>query len=614
MTNERSPRNARLAAGAPEKPDTGFWNLHLGANSIFISIFLLTLLIVAFRLDVLNWKYLQGLNENLSFFVAFFSVIFGLGFFSFWRLGERSSYTLHIAKAALLPNHANVIYNGKVYSFAVSRKARIKPAELPIFIRAISSIVIFICLSLVTLDNSGFELIREFPSKVISDESEFCQEDKELEAADAPMQGCELIIRAYKLGYAKDLGACEPKKLAPEKRSVCEKRRSDEPYLHYMSRLLMGSLEKKKAFFEQNRLKLIEDKFKLQMDNIKALRDYETYAINASPRASHHIWTNLPYPDNIVVQKYREYFSPNYCIEKFQNQTNTITLSDSDKREYGKLFEHVYGQLLFNPKSELTVAYCKEYKIHWNADIDACEKIAKSPNQVLEDDNVLPAVKLVLHRHEIINDILNLEEQIQKLEAAGHAPVDDPGKAKAKAIDVANGKKHKKKIVKNKIAKSKRQIRKPSEVVSFQCFMQRDAQADAKDMKLKVNHFRLEKTNFSATTEYFQLKDSKGKNQIAMYDELSKLLERRFHYSRLSSRSDFNVEKTESDFINDAKFLEQPDYLLSRLEILKNVDIFLGNEWVLERDDLLKVYPYHVHLKNYVTSFRTRYTESHGRL
>ena len=44
--------------------------------------------------------------------------------------------------------------------------------------------------------------------------------------------------------------------------------------------------------------------------------------------------------------------------------------------------------------------------------------------------------------------------------------------------------------------------------------------------------------------------------------------------------------------------LEEPSYLFSRLEMLDNVDIFLGNNWVLEREDLLAVYPYHVHLQN----------------
>ena len=99
-----------------------------------------------------------------------------------------------------------------------------------------------------------------------------------------------------------------------------------------------------------------------------------------------------------------------------------------------------------------------------------------------------------------------------------------------------------------------------------------------------------------------------------MYNELSKVLEDRFHYSQLTSRSDVEIAGVSSDASVKEKYLEEPSYLFSRLDILKNVDIFLGNSWVLEREDLLDVYPYHVHLQNYVNTFRTKYQERHGRL
>jgi hypothetical protein len=99
-----------------------------------------------------------------------------------------------------------------------------------------------------------------------------------------------------------------------------------------------------------------------------------------------------------------------------------------------------------------------------------------------------------------------------------------------------------------------------------------------------------------------------------MYNGFSKTLENRFHYSQLTSRSDVKIEGVSSDASDNEKFLEQPSFLFSRLDILKNVDIFLGNDWVLEREDLLVVYPYHVHLQNYVNRFRVNYQERHGRL
>jgi hypothetical protein len=99
-----------------------------------------------------------------------------------------------------------------------------------------------------------------------------------------------------------------------------------------------------------------------------------------------------------------------------------------------------------------------------------------------------------------------------------------------------------------------------------------------------------------------------------MYNEFSKVLESRFHYSQLTSRSDVKIDGVSSEAADNEKYLQEPTYLFTRLDILKNVDIFLGNNWVLEREDLLEVYPYHVHLQNYVNKFREKYQERHGRL
>ena len=99
-----------------------------------------------------------------------------------------------------------------------------------------------------------------------------------------------------------------------------------------------------------------------------------------------------------------------------------------------------------------------------------------------------------------------------------------------------------------------------------------------------------------------------------MYKEFSKLMEKKFHYSKLTSRSDLDIGLGTSGVASVQDSFEAPSYLFTRLEKLKNVDIFLGNQWILEREDLLEIYPYHVHLKNYVKSFRSEYSNSRGRL
>lgn len=589
--------------------DYDFVRLHIGTNSLSLVLVLFICLITAYKTDVLNWSYLKGIDNDLSFVIGLFSIILGVGFYSFWQLGKKSLYTLHYTKSKYMPEGVNILFTYNSFSFAISNKTKVKAntVELPAVIRQVLSVSIFLSFAIIALDNGEFDKLKKFPAEIFQAEGDFCPNSED--ALDAPpKQGCELIIRAYKLGYAKDLGICEPKKIDPEKLEVCQKRREDEPYLHYMSRLLLSSIDKQIAFFENNKAKQIEDKFRLQLKELEVLKDYKKYAISAAPRASHHIWTNLPYPENKFIEQYRKYVTPSYCIEQFQNQTNTVRLEKDDARRDSRTLEHVYGQLLFNPKSKKSVAFCKEYKIHWNSKPDTCKRFAKNPKAVLRESKVLAEVEQVLKRHDIANSILSLDEKIKKIESIPASAKNNKSKSKNK--EKKSSKNTKGKIIKVKIAKDKQQIRKKSELVSFQCFMQ----TDKKRKKSRRNKVKLDNTKFLVRTRYFPKIESDGDSQISMYKEFSKVMENRFHYSKLKSRSDINVELNLAQSQDDAELLQAPSYLFTRLEKLKNVDIFLGNKWVLERDGLLDIYPYHVHLQNYVTSFRSEYSESRGRL
>ena len=597
--------------------NSDYFRVHLGLNSLILLLVLCISSVVAYDADYLNWHYLKGLNNELAFFIGLFSIIFGIGVYHFWKLGERSAFYLHLVQDVDMPKDAIIMFNYKGLAFGVGRRVNVKVFEFSPFIQKIICVVVLFNIALVTFDNSGFDKLKTLPSQFAPKESDFCPQDDEAVQDESIPEGCELIIRAHKLGYAKNLGICEPKKISPEDMRVCEKRRLDEPYLHYMSRLLLNTVEKQKEFFDNNQIQKIQDKFELQVNNLDTLRDYQAYAISAAPRASHHIWTDLPYPQHFIIQKYRDYLDPNYCIERFQKQTNTISLMADDERKNSKLLEHVYGQLLFNPKSQLTVGFCKEYQIHWNADPDVCERLVESPDRVLDEEGVLAEVNLILRRHNIANSILALEESILEVENSDDEAKQNSEKSKYNIEGVPGeagktlSQKNSLKInVKSKIAKNKQQIRKKNELVSFQCFMQ----ANRSNQPDENRKFNFKDTEYTVSTRYFQILENYGESQIAMYNELSKVLESRFHYSPLTSRSDVEMESMRSDSVEKEKYLAEPSYLFSRLDILKNVDIFLGNSWVLEREDLLDVYPYHVHLRNYVNTFRVKYQERHGRL
>jgi hypothetical protein len=325
---------------------------------------------------------LRGIEPRLAFFIGFFSLVFGVSFYKYWRLDDQSIYSLHLAKSRLLPRELTVIGSYKDFSFGIGRYVKIPYSELTSISRKLISIAIFLNLALITFDNSGYARLEAAPAEMPQSGTNFCPVEEEIEEA-PPKEGCELIIRAYELGYADDLGVCEPEDIDPAKLELCEKRRIDEPYLHFMSRVVTSSVDSLVGLLNQDTVDRVRDKFERQLQDLEELREYQTYAMSSSPRASHHIWTNLPYPANNFVRQYREVLKPNYCIGRFQNQTNTIDIDDGDQRKDSKMLEHVYGQLLFNPKSELSVAYCKEFKIHWDAAPDTCTRLASDPEAVL---------------------------------------------------------------------------------------------------------------------------------------------------------------------------------------------------------------------------------------
>ena len=78
-----------------KKSNYNFVKLHFGTNSISVVLLFIVCLILAIKYDVLDWDYMKGLNHDLSFFIGFFSILLGVGFYKFWRLGEKSLYSFH---------------------------------------------------------------------------------------------------------------------------------------------------------------------------------------------------------------------------------------------------------------------------------------------------------------------------------------------------------------------------------------------------------------------------------------------------------------------------------------------------------------------------------------
>jgi hypothetical protein len=219
-----------------------------------------------------------------------------------------------------------------------------------------------------------------------------------------------------------------------------------------------------------------------------------------------------------------------------------------------KVFEHVLAQLLFESRYAPAAGACREYQVHWGAPLDTCQRIAAAPDTML---GKLEDVGAVLARRRLTADV------------RAPAAITPPPAAT---------------------------------VISFSCYFE----TDARERSSNAFHFAGERF----TVEEVRIRPTKSALAIDRYDAVASLLVRGFHYGALLSEAGLEWSNGEG---LQAAFAGR-DYLLTRLYGLDSVDLYLDAGWIAARPDLLEVYPYQRHLKNYVQIFRRQYRRERGRL
>jgi hypothetical protein len=438
---------------------------------------------------------------------------------------------------------------------------------------------VFLQLGLFTLDNRALARLIEAPSAFSPGQAEFCREEAE-EVEQAAPPGCALVRRAFELGYAATLGQCEPR--AAEQVASCSRRQRDEPYLHYAWRLLSKSVATVRGQVNRQAVQRARDQFSRQWEQIADLVAGHREAVTASPRASHHLFTNLPRPRQSLFARVADAIDPGRCVARFAQLPDLPALRD-DAQGAASAVEHVVGQLLFSSRFEPVVGLCREYTIHWNAPADACQRLAADPEGFLDETGARPQVQAVLARRA-------RQRAVRGLVGAQNAALAPTEGTESAAADA--------------------HVRGVTEVraVSFQCFTVSDrAEAEA----AAVVEFAYAGHRFRAASLSVPEPTPGLRGVIALYRQLASVLAPGFSYTALASRESRAGRQEEA-----AAFaaLDRPGYLLAKAELLRDADIFLGHQWIDERADLQEIYPYHLHLTNFVEVFRQRYQLVRGRL
>jgi hypothetical protein len=529
----------------------------VGARSVTAVGLLAGTVVTMWRLERFRPDYWAQLSPWVTFVAGGFAVLAGTLVFVYWRLAERSHSYLRFGEKLAFGDETSLV-GARRHALLVGRAPFIDVAELPPRVIHALYIAIVLGIALIGLDNRAVALLREVASRFDRSSIEYCKPPEPPKREPAHSQGCKLVERAYKLGYTKSLGSCAPAEARREASQVCTRRQLDEPYLHYAWRRLADRAAD---------LVTVDagpgglDRLEHQLDHLPAIVDATLDTVAMRPRSSHQLFTNLPDPRPGLRDR-ADALLERSCGARLAHLPHFPRMEDGPAGA-SKLFEHVLAQLMFNPRYKPIVAQCEEVVVHWDAPPDTCARLAAGP----------PAAR----------DVLDAARGVLDQRAT---------RAETRALDPARA----------------RELPPAQRIVSFQCLMFDPAAEPAPPVERTL---ALDGERLAVREVRMKPLVGDGGSQIRLYKQLAALMAPGFGYGRLTSNQAVGAAPEEAAL---ADAFRQPAFYLTKLDLLHDADLFLGNDWLARRPDLLEVYPYHLHLQNFIEIFRRQYRQHEGRL
>ena len=587
--------------------------VQLGSKSVFtFSIFMGSIL-----LFVLNGNYrpefLNNISYSLGLCLGLFACLVGVLTHYFIWFHYFSKTMIRYSKLSILHAESITLFHLGRHLVTFEPNPDRAARELPRAVCLLMLVVSTGILGLNTLSVHTIDSLLHVQESITLLNSRYCP-DLEIEQLEPPMEGCELITRAFQLGYAKSLGPCAPRKIEIKQKAVCLWRRENEPYLHYTYRLIDDfwqtlSLYVSKKFFQQE-----QEKFKFEYAHLETLQAYHRASLDAKPRSSHHVWTNYQFPHRFLTPRLSKLLDPSSCISRYDQLPHTPKEYRGDPYFKSKGLEHILGQLVFIPRHKDNAGFCKEYTIHWDAPVNACEQLSLAPEKFLKEWHIADEITNLTRRYfgsvehqRYVNNLKQFELKSPASRFAIQKPLEKktPKFTKDAKDTAAKTKPH------DKIARDL------SHLISFQCIMElspsnwqktKDAprQSTFRTLPVQLAGQKI----FAHDTKF---KEASGNKlvPIELYPVVAKTLAPRFQYTGIESTSKIDPNL---DSLDLEEVFEDPQYMMTKLEYFTNTDIFLGNMWILDRSDILEVFPFYAHLYHFVDLFRQSYVPTRGRL
>jgi hypothetical protein len=454
-----------------------------------------------------------------------------------------------------------------------------RPRELPAIAQRALLLVGAAAIAIAGLGNHAAARIAQLPDELAAPApSEYCMPEPAAPTAPAPaaapppveQAGCALVLRAYKLGYARTLGSCAPRQATPAaapapaaRREVCTRRQLDEPFLYYGFRRVAGAARSAASVDPIIAADHRITDARTHLDYLDGLLADIRHAITGTPHASHHVWVNLPDPHPRSPASW--IIGHERCSQQFADLPLWPAWQPGDA---ARVVEHVLGQLLFATRFG-TTASCSDYVIHWDAAPDTCRRLAVDPIAALARDGALAGIRAVLDRRRRQLELGALAE------ALGRPPPVAPPAAGA--------------------------------IASLACFLVDPAAGPPGDpagpgraptgatVTVDGDALSLRELRVPAVR-------TAGDGPIDVYAAIALLLAGPGGDLAAAIRPPEPVEPDGDDF------------LLARLDPLIDADPFRGARAPLARPELIEIYPFEHHLHGFIDGFRRRYLAQRGRL
>ncbi|HEY6178726.1 MAG TPA: hypothetical protein VIX73_29950, partial [Kofleriaceae bacterium] len=362
----------------------------LGARSVTAVALFAGTIVTMWRMERFRPDYWAQLSPWVTFLAGGFAVLAGTLVFVYWRLAERSHSYLRFGEKLPFGDETSLL-GARRRSLVIGRAPFVDVVDLPPRVMHALYVAIVLGIALIGLDNRAVALLREAPSRFDQSSIDYCKPPEPPKRETQRSQGCKLVERAFRLGYAKSLGSCAPAEAKREVNQVCTRRQLDEPQLHYAWRRLADRVDELRTT-DEGRGSL--DRLAQQIDHLAAIVRATLATVAMRPRSSHHLFTNLPDPRPTLRERVDGLLERG-CGARLAHLPHFPRMEDGPTGA-SKLFEHVLAQLMFNPRYKPIVAQCEEVVVHWDAAPDTCARLVARPVAALDELGVLDAVRGVL--------------------------------------------------------------------------------------------------------------------------------------------------------------------------------------------------------------------------